>query len=160
MESVISALNQKNQEIYDSWEYYNDILETVANTKGMVKYEELKETIYEEVFAISERLKADFERIVGLDKSVLEFLTPSGRFILNTNLCFTNTGYHKEGWTPAWGIHEMIIGLVSFFYERKSSGIGHLHNSKEEARRRYAKLSVNYNQTHNSHILKLIDGSS
>jgi hypothetical protein len=85
MESVISALNQKNQEIYDSWEYYNDILETVANTKGMVKYEELKETIYDEVFAISERLKADFERMVGLDKSVLEYLTPIEPIVTGLN---------------------------------------------------------------------------
>lgn len=75
MESVISALNQKNQEIYDTWEYYQDILETVVNTKGMVKYEELKETIYEEVFAINERIKDEIERMVGLDKSVLEHLT-------------------------------------------------------------------------------------
>jgi ubiquitin-conjugating enzyme E2 J2 len=28
------------------------------------------------------------------------FITPNGRFALNSKLCFTNSSYHKECWSP------------------------------------------------------------
>jgi ubiquitin-protein ligase len=86
-------------------------------------------------------------------------LTPSGRFQPNRNLCFTNSGINFDSWTPAWGIHEIIMGLISFFYERDSIGTGHIHSSSEAQRLVFTSKSVEYNKIHHNDILQLIENS-
>lgn len=74
-------------------------------------------------------------------------LTPSGRFDINKKICFSNSGFHSESWSPLWGINQIIMGIISFFYERKSTGIGHISSSTIENRTDFALDSINYNNT-------------
>eukprot|EP00136_Aspergillus_niger_P006259 XP_001397218.2 ubiquitin conjugating enzyme (UbcF) [Aspergillus niger CBS 513.88] len=42
------------------------------------------------------------------------FLTPSGRFEVNREICLSISGHHEETWQPAWGIRTALIALRSF----------------------------------------------
>lgn len=44
----------------------------------------------------------------------IEFLTPNGRFEVNTRICLSMSDFHPESWQPAWGIRTMIEALRSF----------------------------------------------
>jgi ubiquitin-conjugating enzyme E2 J2 len=72
------------------------------------------------------------------------FLTPNGRFDINKKLCFSNSSYHKESWSPLWTIKTIILGFVSFFLEKTSSGIGHINMSIEN-KQKFANESIKYN---------------
>jgi ubiquitin-protein ligase len=72
-------------------------------------------------------------------------LTPSGRFDINKKICFSNSGYHSESWSPLWGINQIIMGTISFFYERNSIGIGHITFTTEAQRIEFANNSKAYN---------------
>ena len=74
------------------------------------------------------------------------FLTPNGRFDIDKKLCFSNSSYHKESWSPLWTIKTIILGFLSFFLEKKSSGIGHLVTSMDE-KKIFAEKSQEYNKT-------------
>jgi ubiquitin-protein ligase len=82
------------------------------------------------------------------------FLTPNGRFDINKKLCFSNSSYHKESWSPMWTIKTIILGFLSFFLEKTSSGIGHLTTDVSE-KISYALKSPEYNTTSLSKILIL-----
>jgi ubiquitin-protein ligase len=84
-------------------------------------------------------------------------LTPSGRFEINRKICFSNSGHHSDSWSPIWGINQIIMGIVSFFYERTSVGISHIRTSTTEDRVKKASMSVKYNRTHLGDIEKLFD---
>jgi len=71
------------------------------------------------------------------------FLTPSGRFEVNTKVCLSFSAYHPELWQPAWGIRLILEALISFLPAPADGAIGALDYSKEE-RKRLAKASVNY----------------
>jgi len=71
-------------------------------------------------------------------------LTPSGRFNVDSKICLTNSGYHKETWTPMWNIKNMVIGFISVFLDDSTSGISHIKES-DSKRRQYAKDSMKYN---------------
>jgi ubiquitin-protein ligase len=73
------------------------------------------------------------------------FLTPNGRFEVNKKLCFSNSGYHKEEWSPIWTIKTIILGFLSFFLEKTSSGIGHL-TTTPEMKTDFANKSIAYNR--------------
>ncbi|KAG2203036.1 hypothetical protein INT47_013252 [Mucor saturninus] len=66
------------------------------------------------------------------------FLTPNGRFELNTKICLSITGFHPEFWQPAWGIRTVLLAVIGFFPTEARGAIGGLDYSKEE-RRRLAK---------------------
>ncbi|KAI7883318.1 UBC-like protein [Lichtheimia hyalospora FSU 10163] len=68
----------------------------------------------------------------------LIFLTPNGRFELNTKVCLSVTGYHPEFWQPAWGIRTVILAVMGFFPTEARGAIGGLDYTKEE-RRVFAK---------------------
>ncbi|KAJ8651531.1 hypothetical protein O0I10_012909 [Lichtheimia ornata] len=70
----------------------------------------------------------------------LIFLTPNGRFELNTKVCLSVTGYHPEFWQPAWGIRTVILAVMGFFPTEARGAIGGLDYTKEE-RRVFAKKS-------------------
>jgi ubiquitin-conjugating enzyme E2 J1 len=39
------------------------------------------------------------------------FLTPSGRFECNREICLSISGFHEESWQPAWGIRTALLAL-------------------------------------------------
>ena len=84
-------------------------------------------------------------------------LTPSGRFNIDKKICFSNSGYHSDSWSPLWGIHQIIMGIISFFYERKSSGISHISSTTNEERSIFALESIEYNNKKLKHILELFN---
>jgi len=84
-------------------------------------------------------------------------LTPSGRFEINKKICFSNSGYHSDAWSPLWGIHQIIMGIISFFYERDSHGISHISSSSVSDRTMFAINSIEYNMTKLNSIIKLFD---
>ncbi len=68
------------------------------------------------------------------------FLTPTGRFQVNTKICLSISAYHPEMWQPAWGIRLILEAVVSFMPTRGEGAIGAIECRPEE-RRRLAKLS-------------------
>lgn len=84
------------------------------------------------------------------------FFTPNGRFEIQRKLCFSNSSYHTEMWSPIWKIKTIIVGFLSFFLEKDSKGLGHLQQVSDEKKREYAESSKVYNEEHYSEILKLI----
>jgi ubiquitin-conjugating enzyme E2 J2 len=71
-------------------------------------------------------------------------LTPNGRFNINNKICLSNTGYHKETWTPMWTIEAVVIGIYSIWLDDKESGANHIKDSPE-IRRKFTKDSISYN---------------
>jgi ubiquitin-protein ligase len=88
-----------------------------------------------------------------------KFLTPSGRFTINTKLCTSFTGYHKELYSPSWNIASMCTGLISFMTDSQDSlesqGIGGIVTSKTE-RKKIADNSREYIYK-NKHIKEIFD---
>jgi ubiquitin-protein ligase len=82
------------------------------------------------------------------------FLTPNGRFDTGKKLCFSNSSYHKESWSPMWTIKTIILGFLSFFLEKSSSGIGHLTTDVTE-KATLAALSSGYNKSKLTKLNKL-----
>ncbi|KEF55803.1 ubiquitin-conjugating enzyme E2 J1 [Exophiala aquamarina CBS 119918] len=69
------------------------------------------------------------------------FLTPSGRFEVNREICLSISGFHEETWMPAWGVRTALTALRSFMAEQGTAGqVGGLEASKE-VRSRLAKES-------------------
>ncbi|KAI8362806.1 ubiquitin-conjugating enzyme/RWD-like protein [Blakeslea trispora] len=71
------------------------------------------------------------------------FLTPNGRFELNTKICLSITGFHPEFWQPAWGIRTVLLAVIGFFPTEAKGAIGGLDYTKEE-RKRLAKKSMGW----------------
>lgn len=83
-------------------------------------------------------------------------LTPSGRFNINSKICLTNSGYHKESWSPTWNIKNMVIGFVSVFLDDGTNGISHIKESHQQ-RVQKAKDSFEYNITNHKNITMKFD---
>lgn len=71
------------------------------------------------------------------------FLTPNGRFELNTKICLSITGFHPEFWQPAWGIRTVLLAVIGFFPTEAKGALGGLDYTKEE-RKRLAKKSIGW----------------
>jgi ubiquitin-protein ligase len=83
------------------------------------------------------------------------FLTPNFRFEINKKLCFTNSSYHKESWSPMWNLRTIILGFLSFFLEKESKGIGHIEKPFSENKKiELTNDSIRYNSTNLLHILE------
>jgi ubiquitin-protein ligase len=82
-------------------------------------------------------------------------LTPNGRFEVKKKLCFSNSSYHGETWSPIWTIRKLILGFLSFFLENQSKGVGHLSSTSEE-KQNLAKASRGFNETNSMTILEII----
>ena len=82
------------------------------------------------------------------------FLTPNGRFEINKKLCFSNSGYHSETWSPMWNLRTIILGFLSFFLEKKSVGLGHISIPDSE-KKKLAQQSREYNIINNPNIYSL-----
>ncbi|KAK4546434.1 hypothetical protein LTR36_002111 [Oleoguttula mirabilis] len=71
------------------------------------------------------------------------FLTPTGRFEVNREICLSISGHHEESWQPAWGIRTALIAIRSFM---DTSGHGQLGGmeASEEVRKRMAGQSTSW----------------
>lgn len=103
------------------------------------------------------------------------FLTPNGRFKVNSSICFSNSSYHPDSWSPSWTIRHMLIGLLSFFLEEGksedgteiseleikkernfSTGVGHISRSTSQQIKDFAAQSKAYNlANHRERYLRL-----
>ncbi|KAK2627398.1 hypothetical protein QTJ16_003364 [Diplocarpon rosae] len=63
------------------------------------------------------------------------FLTPSGRFEVNREICLSISGHHEETWMPAWGVRTALTALRSFMETDAKGQLGGLDTSKEERER-------------------------
>ncbi|KXX78687.1 Ubiquitin-conjugating enzyme E2 J1 [Madurella mycetomatis] len=69
------------------------------------------------------------------------FLTPSGRFETNREICLSISGHHEETWQPAWGVRTALVALRSFMETDVKGQLGGLEAS-EEVRRQLARESA------------------
>lgn len=63
------------------------------------------------------------------------FLTPSGRFEVNREICLSISGHHEETWMPAWGVRTALVALRSFLETPAGGQVGGLDTS--DATRRH-----------------------
>ncbi|PWW79672.1 UBC-like protein [Tuber magnatum] len=42
------------------------------------------------------------------------FMTPSGRFEVNREICLSISGHHEDTWQPAWGVRTAVVALRGF----------------------------------------------
>ncbi|KAF2759173.1 UBC-like protein [Pseudovirgaria hyperparasitica] len=54
------------------------------------------------------------------------FLTPSGRFEINREICLSISGFHEESWQPAWGIRTALVAIRSFMDTVSAGQVGGL----------------------------------
>ncbi|KAK0943381.1 hypothetical protein LTR29_005169 [Friedmanniomyces endolithicus] len=71
------------------------------------------------------------------------FLTPSGRFEVNREICLSISGHHEETWQPAWGIRTALVAIRSFMDTSAGGQLGGMEAS-EEVRRRMAGQSAGW----------------
>lgn len=63
------------------------------------------------------------------------FLTPSGRFEPNREICLSISGHHEETWQPAWGIRTALWALRAFMEGDAKGQVGGMEMSEGERRR-------------------------
>lgn len=69
------------------------------------------------------------------------FLTPSGRFEVNREICLSISGHHEETWQPAWGVRTALLAIRSEIMGADSKGqVGGMEVG-DGLRREYARLS-------------------
>ncbi|KAK2882491.1 hypothetical protein FQN49_000290 [Arthroderma sp. PD_2] len=68
------------------------------------------------------------------------FLTPSGRFEVNREICLSISGHHEQTWQPAWGIRTALTAIRSFMDGEAKGQVGGL-DATNEARKDWANRS-------------------
>ncbi|KAK3378348.1 ubiquitin-conjugating enzyme/RWD-like protein [Podospora didyma] len=68
------------------------------------------------------------------------FVTPSGRFEANREICLSISAHHEETWQPAWGVRTALVALRSFMETDARGQLGGLETT-DAVRRRLAKES-------------------
>lgn len=68
------------------------------------------------------------------------FLTPTGRFEVNREICLSISGHHEETWQPAWGIRTALVAIRSFMDTDARGQLGGM-DASEEVRKRLATAS-------------------
>ncbi|KAL8905867.1 MAG: hypothetical protein Q9207_002387 [Kuettlingeria erythrocarpa] len=63
------------------------------------------------------------------------FLTPSGRFEVNREICLSISGHHEETWQPAWGIRTALWALRAFMEGSAKGQVGGMNMGDEERKR-------------------------
>lgn len=63
------------------------------------------------------------------------FLTPSGRFEPNREICLSISGHHEETWQPAWGIRTALWALRAFMEGGAKGQVGGMEMVEAERRR-------------------------
>ena len=59
------------------------------------------------------------------------FLTPSGRFEPNREICLSISGHHEESWQPAWGIRTALVAIRAFMEGDAKGQVGGVEAGKE-----------------------------
>ncbi|KZZ95638.1 Ubiquitin-conjugating enzyme/RWD-like protein [Ascosphaera apis ARSEF 7405] len=68
------------------------------------------------------------------------FLTPSGRFEVNREICLSISGHHEETWQPAWGIRTALLAIGVFMESESAGQLGGI-DASDEVRRDWASKS-------------------
>lgn len=68
------------------------------------------------------------------------FLTPSGRFETNREICLSISGHHEETWQPAWGIRTALMAIRTFMDGDPKGQLGGL-DAPEDVRKMWAEKS-------------------
>jgi ubiquitin-conjugating enzyme E2 J1 len=71
------------------------------------------------------------------------FLTPSGRFEVNREICLSISGHHEETWQPAWGIRTALVAIRSFMDTDAKGQLGGL-DCDAATRKGMARSSSDY----------------
>ncbi|KAL3467793.1 UBC-like protein [Aspergillus heterothallicus] len=69
------------------------------------------------------------------------FLTPSGRFEVNREICLSISGHHEETWQPAWGIRTALIAIRSFMEGDAKGQVGGLEGVSDVIKKEWAVAS-------------------
>jgi len=69
------------------------------------------------------------------------FLTPTGRFEVNREICLSISGHHEETWQPAWGVRTALVAIRSFMDTDAKGQLGGIECTKD-ARERMARDSA------------------
>ncbi|KAJ1977545.1 Ubiquitin-conjugating enzyme E2 6 [Dimargaris verticillata] len=51
----------------------------------------------------------------------IQFVTPSGRFQPNTDICLTMSNFHPSLWNPSWSVATILNGVLSFMVEEETT---------------------------------------
>src|SRR5205809_1402819 len=68
------------------------------------------------------------------------FLTPSGRFEVNREICLSISGHHEETWQPAWGLRTALVALRAFMGGEAKGQVGGME-AEAAVRERLARES-------------------
>ncbi|RGP60686.1 ubiquitin-conjugating enzyme e2 j1 [Fusarium longipes] len=71
------------------------------------------------------------------------FMTPSGRFEANREICLSISGHHEETWQPAWGVRTALVALRSFMETDARGQLGGLETT-DAVRQRLATESSTF----------------
>ncbi|KAM0558404.1 hypothetical protein ACHAPJ_004594 [Fusarium lateritium] len=71
------------------------------------------------------------------------FMTPSGRFEANREICLSISGHHEETWQPAWGVRTALVALRSFMETDARGQLGGLETT-DAVRQRLANESSSF----------------
>jgi len=66
---------------------------------------------------------------------MFRFLTPSGRFEVNREICLSISGHHEETWQPAWGIRTALWALRAFMEGDAKGQVGGMEMPEKERKR-------------------------
>jgi ubiquitin-conjugating enzyme E2 J1 len=91
------------------------------------------------------------------------FLTPSGRFEVNREICLSISGHHEETWQPAWGIRTALVAIRSFMDTDAKGQLGGLECDRA-TRQKMAKQSGGWTcptcRKGNSVIMSLLEDAT
>lgn len=69
------------------------------------------------------------------------FLTPNGRWSVDTKVCVTFTGFHEESWQPAWGIRTALLGIQALMTSKQDEAGYGAASMNDEGRKLLAEKS-------------------
>ena len=71
------------------------------------------------------------------------FLTPSGRFAVDTKICLSISDFHAETWNPSWSLRTALLAISAFMAQETPGAIGYIQVNEPD-RRRMAKSSTKW----------------
>ncbi|KAF3914798.1 hypothetical protein ABW20_dc0102113 [Dactylellina cionopaga] len=74
---------------------------------------------------------------------MFRFLTDSGRFEVNRDICLSISGFHEETWQPSWSIRLALVALRAFMDSDPEGQVGGL-DCTEDTRRLLAQKSRHF----------------